>query len=84
MTRVSQKGQEFVDRMLHKASLPPGREERWEWAMKKTIEQDFPDAGTLEETIEAMDSVGRFDYSGHSPNIVVKAWKSEGKENEKQ
>ena len=58
--------------------------EKWEWAMKKTIEQDFPDAGTLEETIEAMDSVGRFDYSGHSPDIVVKAQKSKGKENEKQ
>ena len=27
-----------------------------------------------EEVIEAMDKVGRFEYSGHSKEIVVKAW----------
>ena len=78
MTRASQKGQEFIETILHKASLPPGREERWKWAMRKTFSQDFSESETLEELIEAMDAVGRFDYSGHGPEIVKKAWNSEG------
>ena len=51
MTRASQKGQEFIETMLHKASLPPGREERWKWAMRKTFSQDFSESETLEELI---------------------------------
>ena len=74
MTRASRKGQEFVDNMLYKASLPPGREEKWKWAMQKTFAQDFEDERSLEEVIEAMKDVGRFEYSGHSPEIVMKAW----------
>ena len=80
MTRASQKGQEFIDTMLEKASLPPGREERWKWAMRQTFLQDFSHVEALEETIEAMGKVGRFEYSGHSPEIVEKAWNSEGRE----
>ena len=46
--------------------------------MRKTFSQDFSESETLEELIEAMDAVGRFDYSGHGPEIVKKAWNSEG------
>jgi len=83
MTRVSRKGQEFVDNMLYKASLPSGREERWKWAMEQTIKNDFEFANTLEEVIEAMDKVGRFAYSGHSKEIVVKTWEGMNSDNSK-
>jgi hypothetical protein len=74
MTRASRKGQEFVDDMIRKAALPPGREQHWKGAMANTISADFSFVNTLEEVIEAMDKVGRFEYSGHSKEIVVKAW----------
>ena len=77
MTRASQQGPEFVNNMLHKAALPPGREERWKWAMQKTFEQDFYFVTSEEEMIEAMDKVGRFEFSGHSKEIVAKAWKDQ-------
>jgi len=81
MTRASHKGKEFVADMMRKAALPPGRERYWKWAMKQTITKDFEFANTLEEVIEAMDKVGRFEYSGHSKEIVVKAWEGMNSDN---
>jgi len=81
MTRASRKGQEFVDDMLRKAAYPPGREQHWKWAMKHTIKKDFEFANTLEEVVEAMEQVGRFEYSGHSREIVEKAWEELQRDN---
>jgi len=67
-------GNDFVEDLLQRAANVPGRKERWEWAISKSLQAASPSIHSLEDAINLFNSSGRLKNAGHSEDIVKKVY----------
>jgi len=70
-------GNDFVEDLLQRAENVPGRKERWEWAIGKSLKAASPRIHSLEDAVNLFNSSGRLKNAGHSDDIVKKVYVDE-------
>jgi len=68
---------DFVEDLLQRAENVPGRKEKWEWAIGKSLKSASPLIHSLEDAIDLFNSSGRLKNAGHSDDIVKKVYVGE-------